>query len=773
MKIPNEAEPFEPSETSVFDRWLPMLRRHKSLLALGTVVGLALGALAHAQRTPVYQSTAQLIVTKKQGNPLSNDADPRNYFYEDYLATHQILIRSSVVVHRAAQKERVRLLHAFQGSPDPAGAIRASLAVLRDSKDPTGPSNNVLNLAYSCTDAADSATVLEAVIDSYKDYLEEKFKFVSEDTLQQVVRALKSMQTRLDEKKEAYEKFKEASPLIYAIGKDGGTLEEDRLGHIEGKRLTLMLQRAEIQGRLDGITSALREGRGRQALLAQLTASLSRQQGSSREGEPKVHEQLHEMMLKEQVLLADFGPDHPEVMSVRKRIAMTREFFAQGAGGGPGDDPVQWHIQALRQQRDDIDHSLASLGQMSETEEKKVRNILKYKSKARQFQMEIAALEQQNAPIADRLRQVNFISDLGGFNVQVIEPPSFGRRTGTGAVQIIVLGGVLGLMAGFGLAFLAETADKSFRTPEEIRRRLGLPVVGHIPQLRPDAATLKQLATGQTCLDPMLCTLHRPKSPQAEAFRGVRTALYFSTQGEVHQIIQVTSPSASDGKSTLAANLAICIAQSGKKIVLLDADFRKPRQHKIFGATAKKGLASVVAGEVEWKDAVQPTSVPGLFLLPCGGHPENPAELLTSDRFKELLDVLREQYEYVIVDTPPLLAVSDPSAVAPRVDGVLLAVRVSKNARPNAERAREILMNLGARIFGVVVIGTSPDGQTDSYGGYYYYSNYQEDGDYYPDTENADPNAPAPRPRQPRPEKNRTHMADSDPKGLWQKWRPW
>src|SRR5207244_2343842 len=130
----------------------------------------------------------------------------------------------------------------------------------------------------------------------------------------------------------------------------------------------------------------------------------------------------------------------------------------------------------------------------------------------------------------------------------------------------------------------------------------------------------------------------------AEAYRAVRTALYFNSQGVGHQVIQVTSPNVSDGKSTLAGNLAVSIAQSGKRTIIIDADCRKPRVHKIFNVPSEIGLASVIAGTADLDAAIQPSLVPNLSVLPCGPRPANPAELLTSPRFKELLDLIRSRY---------------------------------------------------------------------------------------------------------------------------------
>jgi capsular exopolysaccharide synthesis family protein len=293
----------------------------------------------------------------------------------------------------------------------------------------------------------------------------------------------------------------------------------------------------------------------------------------------------------------------------------------------------------------------------------------------------------------------------------------------------------LGLLGGVGLAYLAEVTDKSFRTPEEIRRRLGLPIIGHIPFTA--AAKGKGDGTAAAKLDASLLAYHQPGALEAEAYKSLRTALYFSTRGERHKVIQVTSPNMGDGKSTLAANLAVCIAQSGKSVVLVDADCRRPRLHRLFGVRGELGLTSAIIGECGPQEAVQPTDVPHLSLLPCGPRPTNPAELLTSPKFEELLNELRGQYDFVLVDSPPLLAVTDPCVVAARADGVLLTIRVSKNGRPAAERAKEMLVGMGAKVLGVVVNGIGKE--AGAYGYSYRHYRYDHYGYQYKSSDEADP----------------------------------
>jgi capsular exopolysaccharide synthesis family protein len=211
--------------------------------------------------------------------------------------------------------------------------------------------------------------------------------------------------------------------------------------------------------------------------------------------------------------------------------------------------------------------------------------------------------------------------------------------------------------------------------------------------------------------------------------------------------LQVSSPNKGDGKSLMVSNLAISMAQSGKKILIIDADCRRPRQHKIFNLPNTKGTATTITQESDWRDAVHLTPVDGLWIMPSGPVPPNPSELLSSPRFKELLETVRAEFDYVLVDTPPLLAVTDPCVVAGCVDGLLLILRLTRQGRPHAERAREILLSLGVRILGVVINGVTRQGGTGIYSAehYDYAESYEEadgangnDGYYYQDEEEAD-----------------------------------
>ena len=460
------------------------------------------------------------------------------------------------------------------------------------------------------------------------------------------------------------------------------------------------------------------------------------------------------LMMKAETLTETFGPDYPEVRSVGRQIELARRFQNRSSDipeQSPENDDsdnegegtpslVDAYVQLLEQQLDESKRMDETLSRLYEQEHEAARQLSNFQFEDKRLSADIERAEQFYSSLMTQLQSVDVGKDLGGYTASVIAPAKVGSRISPNMMRTIPSGVFLGFLAGCGLAYLAEISDKSFRSSSEVGQRLNLPVIGHVHYNEVSATVAASHAAGETLLDPSLCVFHTASSPQSEAYRAVRTALYFSTRGQEHSVFQVTSPEAGDGKTTLAANLAISFAQAGERTLLVDADLRKPRLHKLFGIDPEQGLAAVIGGQYDVAEAILESGVAGLQLLPAGKVPANPAELLSQPRFKELIDLVREQYDYVIVDTPPLLAVTDPCAVSPRVDGVLLTVRITKDGRPKAERAKAILAAHEVKVLGVVVNDADSALHSDRYGyGYRYGGGYAEDQDSSYHSEKASP----------------------------------
>ncbi len=710
---------------------LMVVARRWPLIAVGLAFGVVLGVVIHVFSTPLYQSASQLLVVKKRVEVGPGDA--RLGVLEDYVATQVTLIKSEMIRREAVKDLRQVKLDQPLPADDLAAAevVRAGLGVARD-KDTSGPNqigSGIVNLTFKCRNPQDARRILEAVITAYRRELTNLYERSTTEKLQSLDNVIKL--TR-EQKAAAENRQFEAQKELRLITPEEVPSIRNRLSAAKTKQGELQMDKVVVDEQLALIDKTGKNRRDRLYTLALLVGQ-SRPGGIIGVERDGPEARLRQLEAQSMSLSQSLGKDHEKMRALREEMEyLKKEIALQNPEDPTGqlDELGAFHGKLLQQKRT-IDLQLKELEARLIEDEKKLQAAGAVQDKIDSAAAEIKVAEQVISGKIQERAATQATLGLGGYEATEITPPGDGVQVAPVLIQSILMGVAVGLVLGALAVLAAELTDKSFKSPAEIRRRLGLPVVGHIPQIRVDAPADP---AAPARLDPLLASALRPKSAEAEAYRGLRTQLYFSTQGRGHQVVQVTSPNPGDGKSTLAANLAVSIAQSGKRVALVDCDFRKPRIHKMFDlSTSEVGLAGVIAGEVPLPAAVRPSGLPNLDLLPCGPRPTNPAELLTSPQFQEMLTELRQTYDFVIVDTPPLLAVSDPAVVAPRVDGVLLVFRMTKKVRPAAERAREQLAALGANVLGVVVNGWSSGGR-----GYYEYNYGASYGYRYTDYAYAD-----------------------------------
>ncbi|HMB96033.1 MAG TPA: polysaccharide biosynthesis tyrosine autokinase, partial [Tepidisphaeraceae bacterium] len=309
-----------------------------------------------------------------------------------------------------------------------------------------------------------------------------------------------------------------------------------------------------------------------------------------------------------------------------------------------------------------------------------------------------------------RMKEVNVTEDTGSLNVSVLETAKPGSLpVSPKRAQSLGIALVVGLMMGVGGAMLRDMMDQRLRSAEEIASVLDLPILGGIPHIIGKFAAIER---GQEIS-------LRPHSDVAEAYRTIRTAVYFGLAEEKEaKTILITSPAPGDGKTTTISNLAIAIAQAGRSVLVIDADCRRPVQHKIFKLHDGPGLSSLLAGKATLEQVIQKTNVDHLEIMPCGSLPHNPAELLNSQVFVDLLSEVSKRYDQVLVDSPPVVPVTDARILAASCDVTILVLRADRSTRKLAEHARDALSSVGANLLGVVV-NDVPRGK-EGYGYYYY-----------------------------------------------------
>jgi capsular exopolysaccharide synthesis family protein len=278
----------------------------------------------------------------------------------------------------------------------------------------------------------------------------------------------------------------------------------------------------------------------------------------------------------------------------------------------------------------------------------------------------------------------------------------------------IILGIVFGLLSGVGLAFFLEYLDDTVKTKEELQRITDVPLFGVIPNIaarRGDSSKRDLYAYQQ------------PKSTISEAFRGIRTAISYSSQKRENRVYLVTSAGPKEGKTTVAINVATVMAYSGTKTVIVDADLRKPRVHKSFELENVRGLTNLIIGDASVEDVVQPTSIENLYVLPSGPIPPNPSELLGRERMIQILEELRGRYDRILLDTPPIGAVTDAAVLGRIVDSVILVVHAGKTRKKLIERGLEQLAQIDVDVSGIV-LNNLKIGRKRYYPGYYHYYYY-------------------------------------------------
>jgi capsular exopolysaccharide synthesis family protein len=271
----------------------------------------------------------------------------------------------------------------------------------------------------------------------------------------------------------------------------------------------------------------------------------------------------------------------------------------------------------------------------------------------------------------------------------------------------MALAAVLSILCSVGLALLLEYMDDSIKTHEDIERYVGLPLLGVVPAMKTDGTTLR---------DKDKLSHLKPRSALSEAFRDVRTSLLYSVPNQDSRAYVVTSAGPQEGKTTASTNLAITLASTGKKVLLVDSDLRKPRIHKTFDIDGGKGLTSCLVGQKSVEECVTRTEIDNLSIMPSGPVPPNPAELLGSARMKELIAELKGKYDTVIFDSPPVVVVTDAAVLAAECDGAIQVIWAGHTSRKLIELGKEKLEATGAKVTGIIL-----NNVRSGHSGYYHY----------------------------------------------------
>lgn len=733
-----------------------ILRRRYPHITLGVLIGATIASIYFFQQVPIYESVLTVLVgqrsTELATTGTSRSGNAGTTVQEDILATHVELITSRRILESAISKGGLSI------SP---GEIQQNLKV---SKGGVGQSEgaSVLRASYQATDPEVAAKVLQSVFDSYFAYIEEKSRNVGDEAATLISNSLVQCEKELKEADEQYRAFIADFPAI--VGSGGDRLENIhalRLQKIEielsdvRKSLSQFRSRYEVikefaKGKkpeqltdIEVMTLLNQEEVMRLMTVVNINSASSRQPTSPSEmireaaGRLAVNyeQRLLELNTKKDQLEVTLGTSHPMYRSISQEIATLESFIENAKRSAAKQDssdpdanlrvtPSQMLISYVNVLSREIQESQAREKELVESaarESKLAKEVETAFLQSGSYRTRLERAQSRYDQVFSRLQEISLTNSASGFSTDLLVPPTPNPiPVWPSKTKIAALGILAGGMLGLALAFLAEMTDRTFRDPGDVEKLTNASILAHVPKL--DQAKIKKNQKANYIISPMVATFHAPGGSAAETFRVLRTAILFLGKTENKRVIMVTSPSPGDGKSTTVSNLAVSLAQAGRKVLLVDGDLRRPTIAKMFGITTGKGLTDYLKETADFQSCCHPCEQPNLTICPDGAVTSHPAELLQSDRFPEFLNEARAHFDIILLDAPPLLAVADPAIIGSVVDGCFLTIRIERNNRTLVERACEVLADNNTSLDGIIINSMTSHSSGYGYSSYDYYS---------------------------------------------------
>ena len=587
------------------------------------------------------------------------------------------------------------LLNGLQGQPGDSclltlGSFNRTVKALREavSAAEVGKGTNIIRISYLNQDPARARDVVNTLAQVY---LERAISLKTEEASRSVEfigEQLDQIRSSLEGAEENLESYKSEHGLIQLDSEAQAVIA--RLSELEQQQTANRLQLRQAEFAAESLQKALerQESYAPAILLHEpVVATLA--------------QALAELEVEKQGLLVEFAAEHPAVRSVQQRIARTQQKLL---------DNYRTILAGLR----DTDLSLSADIERHEAGLKKLPAAeleLARRTRLATVNADIYTFLLQKQQEA-RIAKASTIS-----NVNVIDPAIEEERpVKPQKKKNLLLGLIVGGMLGVGLAFFREYLDDTIKDEDSAKRLLGLSILSTIPFIDPRKGTLRD-AVGDKEQRILISHLD-PRSPAAEAFRSLRTSVHFASGKGRSQVLLVTSSFPGEGKTTVSANLALTLAQTGKKVLLVGCDLRKPTLHTMFDVPHAPGLTELLIGDNSIDEVTHQTGHFKLDFINAGTTPPNPAELLGGEEMRYLIATMREHYDTILLDAPPVLAVTDAPLLAEMVDQVLTVIEVGGVKIKAAQRSIEILRSVDAPIAGMILNDKSGRGSD------YYYSYY-------------------------------------------------
>jgi len=738
----------EETEVHLLDYWRILVARRATVIAvlLTVVVGMMIWTF---KQTPIYRATTMIQVDRENANVLNfKDVYEIQTAEDDTLRTQYEVLKSRSLAKRVI--EDLKLAENKEFKPGEPTIVTHLIKSVRNffgtpAQPETDPLKRVTDeylsrldvtpvrlarLASVTFDAADkdlAATIINA---HARHFIEQnlQYKFdATQEASEFLTNQLVGLKAKLEQSEDRLQEYSRANDIVFT--EEGSNTASEKLKQLQEEYTKAQADRFQKESYI-----RLIEGGNADTIPQLMTNQVVSTSALN----------LDQLRRQDSDLAVTFAPEYPSRKRIRGQIeAIETSLRAE-------KDRVIRGVQAEYEAATERERLLAdAVRNQTDLVNKINQEIIQYNILKR----DVDSIKQIYDGLLTRLKEAGISAGLRASNIRIVDRAEIPVRAISPRKGLNLIIGILsGLVLGIGLALFEEYLDSSIKSADDVLRFLQVPTLGIVPKLESISGRASRYGYGygygrrrkgeenpQQPDDKIdrankvdLIAHYQPHSLLSEAYRTIRTSLLLSYADRAPRTLLITSAEPSEGKTVTAANTAITLTQTGSRVVLIDAAMRKPRVHKMFGLNASNGLSSFLTGNLPLQDAIQKTQINNLFIIPCGILPPNPAELILSRRFAQMIQVLNEYFDYVIIDSPPLQNVSDGRIIAPLADGVLVVVKAFSTSRHAVKDVVGRLKESGTRIAGVIL----NDFDLKRRVGYYkyysrsYYSAYLYQGTY-------------------------------------------
>lgn len=686
-------------------QFLKIARKHSTLFLACVASVTALAAFWTLSQPKIYRSTAMLRLDPNPPKPLgqrvelvtANDGGywNRREFYESEFR----IIRSMRVAMEVVRTLGLNADPGFLGiKPGQVKSFKswevADAAVVLISRLGVEPikESNLAVVTLEETDPKRCRAILSAVLKTYLAQNLDSRSALSTSAAQWLNGQLEQLKGDLEKSEVALNEFRKQNNVI-------SLSLEDRHNMISAQLESLQKQIIESQGRRDELAARHRE-------LSKIDSNDPTQAGATELLASSVLSGLRTSYAEQKQKLAElqatYGDENPKVVGAKNKLdeaaKAIRKEIENIKAAAAGD---------LRK----VEATLGNLIKRDADLQRQAHDLQGFEVPFNQLTRTRVNNEKLYSLVLERARETEITRVMNFNNVQVIDEPLEAKKPARpNNIVNIAIGSIVGIVLGLLAALARELSDLSLKTPEEVESLLGISCLGLLPTMASKGAVYRRYArrvksgvVPETLGDRDLVVWNNPDGAVAEAARAIRTNLTFMSPDHPYRTLCVTSAQPQEGKTTVGVSLATVLAQSGKRVLLVDTDLRRPRLHRTFNVSNDVGVSMEVSGQATLDECIQETPIENLFVLTSGPIPPNPAEILQSERFHQLVEKLKEKFDRIVFDSPPLLPVTDAAIISQYVDGVIMVTWCFKTERHAARHAVRQLRDVKAHIVGSVL----------------------------------------------------------------------